>query len=145
MSTKKIQIKQNYSLGLRKQFSTLQAFFQFQILPCNSFSWYILQRSLYIKVVEGLGTCQCNGILVYDFLSNRMIFFHFSSTWFSNLQVTNNAFSADQLIIQKRKLDFSITKPCRDQFEATVFNQERLLYIVPSPSTTLLYIPYFHE
>ena len=34
------------------------------------------------------------------------------------------AFSADQLIIQKRKLDFSITK----QFEAADFNQEQLLY-----------------
>ena len=38
---------------------------------------------------------------------------------------------SDQLIIQKLKLDFSITKPCRDQFEATVFNQE-CYYIVPS-------------
>ena len=37
-------------------------------------------------------------------------------------------FFADQLIIQKRKLDFSITEPCRDQFEAAVFNQEQLLY-----------------
>ena len=26
------------------------------------------------------------------------------------------------------KLDFSITKPCRDQLEAAFFNQERLLY-----------------
>jgi hypothetical protein len=34
----------------------------------------------------------------------------------------------DQLIIQKRKLDFTIPKPCRKQFEAAVFNQERLLY-----------------
>ena len=39
------------------------------------------------------------------------------------------AFSADQLIIQKQKLDFfSISKPCRYQFEAAVLNQEWLLY-----------------
>ena len=37
-------------------------------------------------------------------------------------------FSADQLIVQKRKLDFSITNQCRYQFEAAVFNQERILY-----------------
>ena len=30
------------------------------------------------------------------------------------------AFSADQLIIQKQKLDFSITKPRRFQFEAAL-------------------------
>ena len=29
---------------------------------------------------------------------------------------------------KKRKLDISITKPSRDQFEAAFFNQERLLY-----------------
>ena len=28
----------------------------------------------------------------------------------------------------RRKLDYSITTPCRYQFEAAVFNQERLLY-----------------
>ena len=40
------------------------------------------------------------------------------------------AFSADQLIFQKYKLDVSITKhvDCRYEFEATIFNQERLLY-----------------
>jgi len=38
------------------------------------------------------------------------------------------AFSADQLIIQKQKLYFSITKPCKDEFKAMVFNQEQLLY-----------------
>jgi len=38
------------------------------------------------------------------------------------------ALSADQLIIQKQKLDFSITKPNKDQFEAAVFNQDQLLY-----------------
>ena len=43
----------------------------------------------------------------------------------SKNQVRNRT---DQLIIQKQKLDFSITKPCRYQFEALVFNQERLLY-----------------
>ena len=37
-------------------------------------------------------------------------------------------FSADQLIIQKQMLDFSITKPCSYQFEAMFFNQEPLLY-----------------
>ena len=41
------------------------------------------------------------------------------------------------LIIQKRKLDFSITKPCREQFEATVFNQVWLLYCILSPPTAL--------
>jgi hypothetical protein len=38
------------------------------------------------------------------------------------------------MIIQKRKLDFSITKPCK--FEAAGFNQEGLiylLYLVPLP------------
>ena len=45
------------------------------------------------------------------------------------------AFSGDQLIFQKLKLDFSITKPCRCQFEAAVFNQEwPILYLVPLPS-----------
>ena len=34
------------------------------------------------------------------------------------------------LIIQKWKLYFSITKPCRYEFEATVFNQG-ILYLVP--------------
>ena len=50
-------------------------------------------------------------------------------------------FSADQLIIQKRKLDFSITKPCRYQFEVSIFNQERLLpilYLVPLPPYLIL-------
>ena len=44
------------------------------------------------------------------------------------------------LIIQKRKFYFSITKPCRDQFEAAVINREPLLkctYLV-SPSTALI-------
>ena len=36
--------------------------------------------------------------------------------------------SVDQLIIQKRKLDFLITKLYIYQFEAVVFNQERLSY-----------------
>ena len=45
-------------------------------------------------------------------------------------------FSADQLIIQKRKLDVLITKPCRCQFEATVLIKSSY-YIVPSPSTAL--------
>jgi hypothetical protein len=30
-------------------------------------------------------------------------------------------FSVDQLIFQKRKLDFSITKPCRYEFEAVMY------------------------
>ena len=42
------------------------------------------------------------------------------------------AFSADQLIFQKRKLDFSITKPCRYQFVIKIG-----YYIVPNPSTAL--------
>ena len=37
-------------------------------------------------------------------------------------------FSADQLALQKYKLDFAITKSCRYELEATVFIQERLLY-----------------
>jgi hypothetical protein len=37
-------------------------------------------------------------------------------------------FSADQLIIQKQKLDVLITKLCRYQFEVAVFNQEGLSY-----------------
>ena len=41
----------------------------------------------------------------------------------SDLKVTKNVFSADQLIYQKWKVDFSITKPCRYEL---VFNQERL-------------------
>ena len=44
----------------------------------------------------------------------------------------NIAFSADQLILQKRKLYFSIAKPCRFEFEAMVFNQEQLLYCTQS-------------
>ena len=42
-------------------------------------------------------------------------------------------FSADQLIIQKQKLDFSITKPCRYHR----FSIKSGYYIVPSPSTAL--------
>ena len=38
------------------------------------------------------------------------------------LRLQKIAFSADQLIFQKRKLYFSITKLCRYEFEATVFN-----------------------
>ena len=34
-------------------------------------------------------------------------------------------FSTDHLIIQVEKLYFSITKPHKDQFEDTVFNQEQ--------------------
>jgi hypothetical protein len=47
-------------------------------------------------------------------------------------------FSADQLIIQRQKLDVSIAKLCRDQFEAAVFKIKSGYYIVPSPSTALL-------
>ena len=42
------------------------------------------------------------------------------------------AFSADQLIIQKQKLDFSITKPCKYQFEAT--RAAIVLYLVFLPT-----------
>ena len=35
--------------------------------------------------VEGLGTIQWNGLLVHNFLPNRMIFFHLSPKWFSDL------------------------------------------------------------
>ena len=45
-------------------------------------------------------------------------------------------FSADQLIIQKQKLDFSITEPCKDQFEVSVLIKGDYI-IVPSPSTAL--------
>ena len=37
------------------------------------------------KEIEGLGRIYYNGILVHDFLPNWMIFFHFSSTWLSDL------------------------------------------------------------
>ena len=40
------------------------------------------------------------------------------------LRLQKIAFSADQLIFQKRKLDVSITKPFLYEFEASVFNQE---------------------
>ena len=46
-------------------------------------------------------------------------------------------FSADQLIIQKRKLYFSITKPCKEQFEAAVYKKVCLLHCIPSLSTSL--------
>ena len=46
-----------------------------------------------------------------------------------------NAFFADQLIIQKRILDFSITTTCRGQFEAAI-----ILYCTYSPSTALVII-----
>jgi hypothetical protein len=43
------------------------------------------------------------------------------------LRLQKIAFSADQLIFQKRKLDVSITKPFLYEFEASVFNQELVL------------------
>ena len=49
------------------------------------------------------------------------------------------AFYADQLIIQKWKLDFSITKPFKYQFEAG-FLIKSGYYIVHSPSTALVQI-----
>ena len=45
-------------------------------------------------------------------------------------------FSADELIIQKLKLDLSITKPRRYQFEAAVLIKSGY-YVVPSPSSAL--------
>jgi len=54
-----------------------------------------------------------------------MIFLDFSFTWFSDLWVKKFAFSADQLNMQKEN---HIFQPCRHQFEAAVFNQERLLH-----------------
>ena len=65
-------------------------------------------HKLYIKAVEGVGK-------LYNYLHGLVI-------------TTKKCVFADQLIIQKRKLDFSITKPCRYPFEAKDFNQERLLY-----------------
>ena len=59
-----------------------------------------------------------------------MIFFQLSPTWFSDLQITKNS---DQLIIQKYKLDFSITKPCRDQLKPQ-FLIKSGYYIVPTQS-----------
>ena len=41
-------------------------------------------------------------------------------------------FTANQLIIHKRISHFSISKSCRYQFKAAVFNQERLLYFTQS-------------
>ena len=43
------------------------------------------------------------------------------------LRLQKIAFSADQLIFQKQKLDVSITKPFLYEFEASVFNQELVL------------------
>ena len=63
---------------------------------------------------------------------HSMIFFHLSPTWFSDLQVTKNCVSADQLIFQNWKLNFSITKSCRYELEAAVLNQEWLLYCTQS-------------
>ena len=48
--------------------------------------------------------------------------------------------------MQKRKLDFSITKSCRFQFEVVVFNQEQLLiilYLVPLPPYRIWLLWYF--
>ena len=63
--------------------------------------------------------------VVHDFLPNWMIFFHLSSKWCRQQKIL---FSADWLIIQKRKLYFSITKQCRYLFKTGIFNQEQLLY-----------------
>ena len=41
------------------------------------------------------------------------------------------------MTIRKRKLAFSINKPCRDQFEDAVFIKSSY-YIVPNPSTVLI-------
>ena len=72
------------------------------------------------KVVEGLGTIQWNGILVHDFFPNWIFFFHLWSLDNKKLHFL--------LIIQKRKIYLSITKPCRFSFEDAGFSQELLLY-----------------
>mgnify|MGYP007025554506 CR=1 FL=1 len=74
----------------------------------------------FCKVVEKLGTIQWNGMLVHDLLPNRIIFFYLWSLANKKLRFL--------LIIRKLKLYFSITKPCGGGFEATVFNQEWLIY-----------------
>ena len=57
--------------------------------------------------------------------------------WFSSICLLHGlvifsqqkiVFSADQLIFQKRELDFSITKQCRYELEAVLFDQEWLLH-----------------
>ena len=66
-----------------------------------------------------------------------MVYEHFTSYFGSIRFFKVIEFSTDQLIIQKRKLDFSITKNHVNiyVFEATVF--KRGCYIVSSPSTGL--------
>jgi len=52
------------------------------------------------------------------------------------------AFSADQQNLEKQKLDFSITKLCRYEFEAINQSINQLIksgyHIIPSPSTALI-------
>ena len=68
-----------------------------------------------------------------------MIFFYFLSTWLSDLYITIVCVFCLYTTAQKRKLYFSITKPCRYELEATVFIKS-CFYIVPSPSTTLILV-----
>ena len=56
-----------------------------------------------------------------------MIFFHLLSTWLSDLYITKNCVLCWYTIAEKLKFDF-FQWLNRCQFEAEVFNQERLLY-----------------
>ena len=71
------------------------------------------------------------------FLPKLMIFLNISTTCFSHPQITKNGFSGDQLIIQKQRLYFLITNPCRDQLAGLIKSS---YYIVPCPSTSLLHM-----
>ena len=88
------------------------------------------------KTVEGLGTILWNGISVHDFLPNWIIFFHFLSTWMSDLYITKIAFSFNAQQLKTDVSLFSITEPCRFSFEQRFLIQSGY-YIIHSPSTTL--------
>ena len=63
-------------------------------------------------------------------IENNKVLFVGSSNRMEMQKVPDHGYDIIGLWISgiKRKLYFSITKPCRYQFEAGVFNQERLLY-----------------
>ena len=83
------------------------------------------------RLYKKFSLCHCRKLWISNILNRiHMVYEHFTSYCGSIRFFKVIEFSTDQLIIQKRKLDFSITKPCKYKFEATVFNQERLLYCI---------------
>ena len=74
--------------------------------------------------VEGLGSR-------YPIIKWNITYFitFYQTGWFSSICLLHEkiVFSNDQLIIQKTEIRLSITKLCRHQFEAEVFDQEPLL------------------